>query len=253
MNEPLRLLTFNVRFDDDRTRPWSARRDEAARVLAGAGADVVALQEAQPGQLADLAGALPRHALMVGARYGGRLRAAVPLLADTRRFEVGRSGSFAVAPDPSGPPRRAWDAIMSRVCTWAVLRDRTTDGRFAIFNTHLDSAGARARLEGARVVAAQAAVLAPGLPHLIAGDLNEPDGGPALEALRAAGYRDAYATAHPGDRRPTFHGFRGLERPGRIDHVLVDGRWLVLDARIVDAPVASDHHAVLAELVAQPQ
>ncbi|MCB9616910.1 MAG: endonuclease/exonuclease/phosphatase family protein [Sandaracinus sp.] len=89
------------------------------------------------------------------------------------------------------------------------------------------------------------ALLRPGLPTLIAGDLNEERGG-SLDVLANAGFRDAVAM-HLG-HAPTWRWPVGpLTLRQQLDHLLVDDRFVVEAVAIVDAG-ASDHLPVVATL-----
>jgi endonuclease/exonuclease/phosphatase (EEP) superfamily protein YafD len=81
----------------------------------------------------------------------------------------------------------------------------------------------------------------PGLPAVLAGDLNAPSDGRVLRAFGADWLR---SDAMP---RPTFPA----DAPRRqIDHVLARPapRWKVVETRALDEPVASDHRPLLVVL-----
>src|SRR5690606_33086468 len=62
-------------------------------------------------------------------------------------------------------------------------------------------------------------------PTVVVGDLNDDPGSRVIARFREAGYRDAWAEAHPGtDGFTNWHGWeRGTTKPPnrRIDYVLV--------------------------------
>ena len=85
------------------------------------------------------------------------------------------------------------------------------------------------------------------------GDLNATAGDPAVARLVAGGLRDTLA--HLGERGPqaaTHHQWDGSTDGTRIDYVLVDGGWDVLEARIdhtrPGGRLPSDHWPVVAEV-----
>ncbi len=89
------------------------------------------------------------------------------------------------------------------------------------------------------------------------GDLNATAGDPAVAHLVAGGLRDTLA--HLGARGPqaaTHHPWDGSTDGTRIDYVLVDDGWDVLDARIDHARpggrLPSDHWPVVAEVALRP-
>jgi endonuclease/exonuclease/phosphatase family metal-dependent hydrolase len=88
------------------------------------------------------------------------------------------------------------------------------------------------------------------MPLVVTGDMNEALDDPALDVFTSAMLRDSY-TDVADDAPPTIHHFG--ERYGRkIDFVLCDPNWKVVDARIVverpDGQWPSDHFPVIADL-----
>ncbi len=259
---PVRLLTFNIRYGTapDGENSWEHRRELVLRVLEHADADVVALQEALSFQLDFLLERLPRYRAVgayreVGAD-GRRQGEWTGLLVDRHHMAVEEEGRFWLSEEPSRPGSRGWDAALPRVAVWAVLRERRTGVRFAVLGTHMDHRGARARLEGARLLVARARALQP-LPVVVLGDLNATPDSPPLQALFAAGFRDVFRVLDPeAEPGGTFHGFEGGRDGPRIDHVLVDGRWAVHEARILrgtwQGHHPSDHYPVYALVSPDP-
>jgi endonuclease/exonuclease/phosphatase family metal-dependent hydrolase len=229
---------------------------------------VLGLQEVDPFQLDELTDAFPTFGVIAHNRYGGITRiggAYAPILFDDTRLEAGQSGDFWLAPDPEGRRVRAWDAAVVRVCTWAVLRDRSTGERFATFNSHFDQRGVEARRHSAELVADKLGDLAH-LPRLFTADLNANEESEPLQILVKEGMRDSFREVHPPgtDTAPafTYHRFRGPKsrgKLGKIDFILCDDRWEVLRAEIVrdsfptdgdpdERRFPSDHYALTAEL-----
>ncbi|MGH3927344.1 MAG: hypothetical protein ACRDTT_31520 [Pseudonocardiaceae bacterium] len=131
-------------------------------------------------------------------------------------------------PDTEG----SMGARNARHCTWIILCERETGWRFAVFNTHLDRWGVKARVEAARLIVARAA-LAQGLRYVAMGDFNAYEDAEPLAILRAAGLRDTFRELHPdvqdvqtrpplppalGQRENRLHPLRlGLARTRRRD------------------------------------
>lgn len=255
--KPLRVMTFNIRLAIGRDGPnrWYARRDLVFDVLGRHRPHVAGLQEALTAQLDELLGAVPGYGAVADRRYAGRQRGTyAPILFDAARLEPQQSGEFWLAPDPEGRRSRGWDAAVPRLAAWAVFADREAGGRrFAVLNTHFDQAGEVARVRSAELVAERLAALAP-RPRLITADLNAAESSPALDVLLRAGFADTFRDVHPGAEALTFHGFRGrgARTLGKIDYVLRDAAWRVLDAAVLrdhrDGRYPSDHFPVTAEV-----
>lgn len=255
---PLRVASYNVRYAglDAGRLDWSVRRDGVASLVRDIDPDVLAVQEVWMDQLPDLRDRLPGYDWVAFPDRNGEH---TPIAVRRRRVAVASAGAFGLAP---GGDREvtAWDAAIPRTVTHATLRDRRApappdaDGRtVAVFSVHLDHAGERARLEGARLVRDRV----PDGPVVVAGDLNCQTGSPPYEAL-TADLTDARLAAHERDGPDrTYVGFdaddgvSGDPAARRIDHVLVRG-CAVERYRVVphdaDAP-ASDHFPVVADVI----
>lgn len=252
---PLRVMTFNIRLQlaQDGDNDWPHRRDLAVEAIEESGCVAVGLQEVLPGQRRDLLEALPHFEPVDGFERRDYLGNISPIIVDERRLAVEEQGAFWLSTRPELVYSKGWDARWPRICTWAVLRDRLTDLRFALINTHLDNHGQTARLEGAKLMIKRAAELRP-LPIVVTGDLNAHLESPPLLELFASGLRDTFRDVHPDESRiRTAHRFRGGgDGPQKIDHVLCDAQWTVsaahIDRRERDGRYPSDHYPVWAEL-----
>jgi endonuclease/exonuclease/phosphatase family metal-dependent hydrolase len=226
----LRLLTYNVR---------STRDDRAAlaRVIRTAEPDVVCVQEA-PRFLRwrSKCAALARTSGLVVVS-GGR-PAGANLIMSTLGVDVISTADVRFSPDPG---------LHQRGTAVAVLRLRGST--FAVAGTHLDlRPGPRLR-HVEELHAAIGAHVAPDVPVIVAGDINDRPGSPAWQAL-AELRPDAFAAAGTGS------AFTSPAKDARqtIDGVFVDPRIDVVSARVLDAPdvlVASDHRPLLVELSVQ--
>ncbi len=257
MSEPLRVMTFKIRQGRaiDGANRWYKRRDLVFDVFRQARPHVVGAQEVHQMQLEEILQAMSGYVAIAQRRYGGLVGAYAPIFFESDRLEPAQSGDFWLAPEPDGRRKRAWDAAVPRMCTWAVFRDRSSGDRFAVFNSHFDQRGAVARVESSRLLVQRLGAVAH-LPRLVTLDLNANESSEPLKILIDAGLRDSFRVVHP-DASPafTYHRFRGTKSRGvlgKIDYVLCDGRWTVRDATVVrdevDGRLPSDHYPVTAEL-----
>lgn len=250
----LRAMSCNVRYGtaDDGPDAWPLRCEALAAAIAVAAPDVLGVQEALDFQVAFLEQRLPHHRRVGQGRDGGTRGEHAALFLDRRRFELVDYGDFWLSETPDVVGSVGWDAALTRLCTWARLRDRASGREFTAWNAHFDHRGERARLESARLIASRIATT-PG-PHLLLGDLNCGEASAPLDALRAAGLRDSFRELHPAATAVgTFHAFRGGTDGAKIDYVLIDRGFEALAAELLTAPAAngrwpSDHHFVTATL-----
>lgn len=90
-----------------------------------------------------------------------------------------------------------------------------------------------------------------GDPLLLAGDLNAMPSGPALAALRQAGFTDLLRLSRSRTLKPTWSPLPSIPSFIRLDYILAGPALKPLSAWTLDIP-ASDHRAVLADIALPP-
>lgn len=259
----LRIMTFNVRYDEPRDGPnaWPRRKDLVAGTVAFHRPDAAGLQEVLASQLADLRALLPEYTAVGVGRDDGRDAGEFnPILFRKDRFRLLASSTFWLSERPDEPGRKGWDAACARIVTWARLGDRWTGRTVVVFNTHFDHVGETARRESAVLVLAGIARIAGRDPFVLTGDLNCTREDPAYRALVAApaggprlsDVRDL-SLGPPYGPPASFNGFRTEPPAGLpIDHILAGPGFVVPRTAILPATVGgrfvSDHNPVLADL-----
>ncbi|HEY7874624.1 MAG TPA: endonuclease/exonuclease/phosphatase family protein [Actinomycetota bacterium] len=252
----LRVMTFNIRFDTTRDAPggnqWKDRVKSVIETLESVDPDIVGFQEALRSQLDDLTAALPDYKGIGKPRDVGDTAEYVPLFFRTARFDMEDHGDFWLSPTPEVEGSRGWDTDLPRHCTWARLLDHQSGARAAIFNTHLDSQGAVARFEAAKLIVGRIRV-ASTYPSIVMGDFNAEEDSDPLTTFRSAGFRDTFRVLYPDEPDvQTVHHYTELSGDRKIDYILCDDAWDVVSAEIVREPAAgrlpSDHYPVVAEL-----
>lgn len=249
---PFRVLSCNVRYGtaDDGPDAWPLRQERLARAILDAAPDVLGVQEALDFQIAWLEELLPQHRRIGGGREADGGGEHASLFVDARRCTILESGDFWLSETPEARGSVGWDAALTRICTWARLRERASGRELTVWNAHFDHRGAIARLRSAELIAARLGAAAG--PHVVLGDFNAGEDSAPLAALRAAGLRDSFRAVHPSaSAAGTFHGFAGGTAGDKIDYVLIGAGLRTLDAAIFSAAAAdgrwpSDHHPVFA-------
>ncbi|MFW5918108.1 MAG: endonuclease/exonuclease/phosphatase family protein [Haloferacaceae archaeon] len=258
----LRAMTYNVRYDtpEDGEHAWANRRAAVASTIRFHAPDVLGLQEPLAHQLADLAERLPDFEWLGCGRIDGESEGEhTPIGYRTDRIECVASDTFWLSETPEEPGSVGWDARHPRIVTWARLRDRRTDTRFLLANTHLSHDGPRARRESARLLLDRLTDLRDDEPVVLTGDFNcvageEPyailtdDDSPL--ALAGEADRSSEPPHGPATSRTDFESLR----PDRkIDHVFTTpdvgvGTHGVCTDVYDDGRFPSDHLPVLAAL-----
>lgn len=268
----LAVMTFNIRFNNpaDGKNAWPKRRDDVAELIRRQKPDLLGLQEALAGQISDLEKRLGDDYdwYGVGRDDGKEKGEFVPVFFRRDRFDVLAKGTFWLSETPDKPGVIGWDAALPRVATWLKLKDKPTGRTLLFANVHYDHRGDKARLESSRLLRRKLLELAGDAPILLLGDFNAaPDSRP-YQALvdsadlksgdgapaKAAVLRDARGlVAEPSGPDTTWNGFTKAVKGSRIDHVLVDARWMVasyavIDEQTPDGRFYSDHFPIVVKL-----
>lgn len=241
----LKIMTFNIRYDIHHDGPncWEFRRERVLELVRRQKADIVGFQEALPHQREQLEEGLPQYQ-MVGQgrdRNGGGEECT---LAFTRDFLIEDSGTFWLSPTPEVPGSLGWDAMLTRICTWA--RVRYQGQTLSVFNAHFDHHGRVAPIKSAEMILARLSRL--GHPHLLMGDFNSRPDSQAVSLLTTK-LRDSFEIAHPGDTTGTYHEYGRVE-PYRIDYLMMSPHWDIQNCQILaqgGEPYTSDHFPVVGE------
>ena len=249
----LRVASFNIRtaLGRDGRNSWPFRAGACAKAIAGLTPDIVGLQEVRAFQESGLARRLPGYAGAGAGRADGRCRGERCTVAyRTSRLRLDAWTVRWFSDTPWAPGSRSWGNPITRIATLCRFADLHTGDRFGVANAHWDGASPASRLRSAEALLAW---LDPALPWIVLGDLNATARDPAVARLVAGGLRDTLA--HLGERGPqaaTHHLWDGSADGTRIDYVLVDGDWDVVEAWIdrtrPGGRLPSDHWPVVAEV-----
>ena len=176
----MRVMTFNLRYSNtgDGPNSWPYRKAWVAQLIRFHDADVIGVQEALSGMLADLDTLLPEYSRVGVGRTDGKMDGEYSAILYKRdRIEALESKTFWLSPTPEVPGSKGWDAALERIATWGRFRDRATGCEYVHLNTHFDHKGEEARQQLKTFALALLGV------ELHAHDRAAPDG--AREALRA--------------------------------------------------------------------
>ena len=260
-------MSFNLRYATANDGPdsWPARRDLLFDVIRKHDPDLIGTQEALRGQLDELERAIGGYSeIGVGREDGREAGEYAALLVRTARIEILDQGWFWFSDTPTVPGSMTWGNRVTRICTWARLRDRRSGLAFFAYNLHLDHESQPSRERSTRLLAERIAARTPADPVLVTGDFNSGEDNGAFVYLTGSGagdrrLLDTYRLLHAGDTAvATYHAFRGGVSGDKIDHILVSRDWTVRAASIDRMSRAgrypSDHFPVLAvvRLVTEP-
>lgn len=256
----VRVLSFNLRFqnaNDTDKKNWVARRGPAIDLIRREAPDFIGLQEALRSQLDDLHEHIGGEYLEIGVgREDGKSRGEFSALLIRRdRWSVEESGTFWLSDTPEVPNSMTWGNRITRICTWARVKEVATGRTIHFFNTHFDHESQPSREKSAALLAERIAARQPAGPFVLTGDFNATPENPSITSLTGGSLKliDAWKAANPdvpATESGTWQAFLGNRDGGRIDFVLVPPGTRIIDAAILhDAPdgvLPSDHFPVRA-------
>ena len=263
--QPLNVMSFNLRYDTprDSANAWPLRKDYAASQVLFHDVHIVGVQEALHHQLLDMKQRLPRFAWVgVGRDDGLQKGEYSAIFYDSTRLQVLQSQTFWLSTTPETPGSKGWDANITRIVTWAKLRDRRTKKQFFVFNTHFDHIGKVARAESAKLLLQKVNEIAGRSPCIITGDFNATPSQEPIQIiinpndpLHLIDSKSVSATPHYGPHG-TFNGFGPKETANEpIDHIFIKNGPTVLKHATLSqtwgGKFSSDHFPVLAAIVIQ--
>lgn len=224
--QPLRVMTFNVRWpsDEDGVNVWDARRDLVVAMLRTEDPDVIGTQELYKRQGDELVARLPEFTWFGESRKGDTEDEHMGVFYRKDRLKVRDSGNFWLSDTPDVRGSRTWGNIFPRMVTWARF-ERIADGvSFTFYDTHLPyrDIDEDARIRSAQLILQRLKELPRNEIVILAGDFNAPPESRVYSTLTGT-FRDAW-TASPKRSGPhgTFHDFTGKPQR-RIDWILFRG------------------------------
>lgn len=256
---PLRVMTYNIRYNNPDDKQWIARRGRIASMIQFHEPAVIGTQEGQLHQLMDLEDRLADYERVgVGRKSGGGEFSA--LLYQPVRLELLEYNTFWLSEVPGDPESQGWDAAFPRIATWARFRDRLTEEVFFILNTHFDHRGRTARVESARLIRQRVTELVETEPVAVMGDFNAKPHDRPIQLLTSTDssvrLRDAKTISSSPHYGPTstFNAFRTqVIKNHRIDYIFVREGIRVLRHGHLSSRwrggFPSDHLPVVADLV----
>jgi endonuclease/exonuclease/phosphatase family metal-dependent hydrolase len=249
----LKVVTFNMRYGtaDDGENKWENRKALFIETLKEEKADVIGLQEALKFQLDELKAAFPQYEVLgVGREDGKEDGEYSAILYHKTRLSVDSTNYFWFSDTPKIPGSKSWGNNCTRICTWALFKDKITKKSFYFYNLHIDHESQNSREKSAELLLK---TIRTEHPVIITGDFNAGEDNPAVKKIIAGGYTDSFRKIHPDDTDVcTYHAFKGTLKGDKIDYIFVSKDLKVLKAAInrknKEGRYPSDHFPVDAVL-----
>lgn len=249
------IMTYNIRYDNpgDGINQWSSRKEKVYDLIRKYDPDLLGVQEALHHQLTDITGNVKTYAYIGVGRDDGKEKGEYSaILYKKDRFDVLAKGTFWLSETPEVAGSKSWDAAITRVATWAKMRDKKSRREFFLINTHFDHIGREARTKSATLLKTKALDLGRGLPVVITGDFNcTREELPYKTIMDKSGL--TLIDPAPQDPPGTFCSFTVNSITCRgIDYIFHTPEWTASNYRVIPdndgKNYPSDHLPVLTEL-----
>ncbi|MBO5698865.1 MAG: endonuclease/exonuclease/phosphatase family protein [Bacteroidaceae bacterium] len=235
MAQTLAIGQYNIRNananDAKNGNGWQVRGEKIAHFINHESWDVFGLQEVLHQQIIDLKKGLSDYAYVGVARNDGAQKGEyAPIFYKKKRIHCHQSGTFWLSETPDVVGSKGWDAALPRICTWALLEDRTTKWRFWMFNLHLDHIGVEAREKSVDLVLQKIEAMCGDAPFILTGDFNVDQNSAAYQSLvQSEKIVDTYEKAkYKMAENGTFNSFNvNHKTEGRIDYIFVSKQFYV--------------------------
>jgi len=236
MAQVVKVMTYNIRYDNpsDSINQWGKRAEKVYALIKKYDPDIIGVQEALHNQMMDLAKNLPAYGFVGTGREDGKTKGEYSaIFYKKNKLSVLAQNTFWLSKTPEVAGSKNWDASLTRVATWARVRDVSTGKEFLILNTHFDHIGKESRTQSASIIKDKAKSIAKGLPVIITGDLNCTRQDPPYSTLmnkEGVTLIDPGAVTAPG----TFCSFKVNSIECRaIDYILHDPAWTFEDYVVI--------------------
>lgn len=263
ISQTVAVMSYNIRLDTkaDGVNQWGNRIEKVGDLIKKHDPDLLGVQEALHNQMMDLQKNLPDYQFVGVGRDDGKAKGEYSAIFYKKdKFEVLKQNTFWLSETPEIPGSKSWDAAITRVVTFAVLKEKNTGKSFIYANTHFDHIGNEARKNSTNVIKAYLKGFIAGstfnksekeIPILVSGDFNsEPTDEPYLNMIN--GKELVLADARPAkDLTGTFCGFEVDKIECRtIDYIFHSAQWKASDYKVIQDHdgnyYPSDHLPVMA-------
>lgn len=246
----LRIMSFNIRFDDVGGVPMRNRRALVLKTIYDADPDSFGVQEATPQWMNTLRLMLPEYGSVGVGRDGGNKGEYSAVFYKKDKYKLVDSDTFWLSETPE-VPSKSWNSSLRRICTWAVLENRKTGEQYVHVNSHYDHKSTEAMREAAKLICAFVNEKFPDMPVFFTADMNADPYSQVYRTMTAT-FKDTRTNAPITTDTETFHDmFNGNERI--IDYVMYRGAVTPTMYRVITAPVAgryvSDHFPLYADFI----
>jgi endonuclease/exonuclease/phosphatase family metal-dependent hydrolase len=257
LSQTVTVMSYNIRMDTkaDGVNQWGNRIEKVTDLIKKHNPDLFGVQEALHNQMMDLQNNLSDYQFIGVGRDDGKEKGEYSAIFYKKdKFEVLKQNTFWLSETPTIPGSKSWDAAITRVVTFAVVKEKSSGKSFIYANTHFDHIGKEARKNSANTIKHLLLDFMKDykeIPVLVSGDFNsEPTAEPYLNMIN--GKELQLTDARPGtDVTGTFCGFEvGKIECRTIDYIFHSPQWKASNYKVIQENdgkyYPSDHLPVMA-------
>ncbi|WP_121667146.1 endonuclease/exonuclease/phosphatase family protein [Mesonia aquimarina] len=254
----LNVMTYNIRYGAAKEKKeinnWVSRKMILINQLKKYHPDIMGLQEVVDEQLTLISKSLSNYKSEATKRNTKANGSSEPIFFKADKFKKLDGNTFWLSETPL-QMSKGWDAAEKRVCTYVLLKDRQSEKRFYVFNTHFDHKGRKAQVESAKLMVQKIREInTENYPVIILGDFNAQYYQEPYKII-ANNFKDA-AKINPEQNlgpKGTFNWFNAnRSHPYQIDYIFFTEnvqlrRYEVIEDEYEDT-YPSDHFPILVKL-----
>ena len=251
-DEPIRVMSANLRCinpQDTGKKSWFYRADLIIKNIENNKPSIIGFQEATKWQYAYLKDCLTDFDSVITYRDESTFSEGCPIFYRTDMYDLVDKGSFWLSETPE-VMSKDWNSKCYRICSYVILKEKSTEKEFVVFNTHLDHVSDEARINGIGVVLDKISQFG-SLPSMIMGDFNAEEGSVTYENV-TKDFLDARYQVDNAVDSCTYQNFGEELDRNRIDYFMISKTGInVKSYKVVtdtfDGVYPSDHFPLLAE------
>lgn len=252
----MRIITFNLRFENEKDgdNAWVYRRDMVVDIICQYQPDILGTQEGKWSQISYLKERLPEYDPLMPGRIPDKTIQCPTLFFKKDKFDIEGGSDFWLSKTPEVHLSKDWDSAFPRMISFAEVRVESSYRKMVAAVTHLDNIGIEARYQQAKIIAEW--VNQQRFPVVLMGDFNDGSASRVHETITVpeTSLQDTWQMMEGCEdaQSYTHHGFCGIPQLARMDWILADFNFRVVDARIIrdhfNSKYPSDHYPYMADI-----
>lgn len=250
------VMTYNIKVyyrpqnKEERLNSWKNRAPMIAELLNEYKPSIICMQEVSCSQEFYMRRYLQGYGVVANYRENGISAEGTLMSYRTDLFELIESETFWLSETPN-VISKSWGSNCYRICTLDVLKDKRTEKKFVVANTHLDNSADSIRLKQIGVVLNK--INQYNLPTLLLGDMNSRSYSKTISAIKNELVDIGVGQAD--ELKGTFNNFKLTESYNvKSDWIFqTNGSFIVNKYAVItnsyNNKYPSDHFPIYAELV----